>query len=106
MASVTFDSVIKTTPLGIWYIEIRDPEEDRVEICHSIEEYAEKIEDMGAEYGGDVEVAWSAEEDVTKEQINEVRMQMNAYQQKLEDESIVPGTGNERMQEEDGSPKF
>ncbi len=85
--AVIFESVIKSNPIGKWYIEIRDTsEEDKREICLDIDEYAMKIEDMGAEYGGDIEVVWSAEENVTQEQISEVRMQMMAYEEKLKKE--------------------
>ncbi len=85
--AVIFESVVKSNPIGKWYIEIRDTsEEDKREICLDIDEYAMKIEDMGAEYGGDVEVVWSAEENVTQEQISEVRMQMMAYEEKLKKE--------------------
>ncbi len=86
MAAVIFDSVIKTNPIGRWYLEIRDPQEERSEICLDLDEYAQKIEEMGAIYGGDVEVAWSAEENVKQIQINEVRQAMMAYEQKLQDE--------------------
>ena len=86
MAAVIFESVIKTNPLGRWYLEIRDSEEDRTEVCLDLDEYAQKIEDMGAIYGGDVEVAWAAEENVTQIQINEVRQAMMAYEQKLQEE--------------------
>ena len=86
MAAVIFDSVIKTNPIGRWYLEIRDPQEERSEICLNLDEYAQKIEEMGAIYGGDVEVAWSAEENVTQVQINEVRQAMMAYEQKLQEE--------------------
>jgi hypothetical protein len=85
MAAVIFESVIKTNPLGRWYLEIRDPEEDLSEVCLDIEEYAQKIEDMGAIYGGDIEVAWSSEEDVTQAQINEVRQAMMLYEQTLQE---------------------
>ncbi len=82
MAAVIFESVIKSNPVGRWYIELRDTsEEDRVEVCLDIDEYARKIEDMGAEYGGDIEVKWSAEENVTQQQLNEVRMQIAGYEQ-------------------------
>ena len=86
MAAVIFDSVIKTNPIGRWYLEIRDPQEERSEICLNLDEYAQKIEEMGAIYGGDVEVAQSAEENVTQVQINEVRQAMMAYEQKLQEE--------------------
>ena len=84
---VVIESVIKSNPLGRWYIELTDSMkeegEDRV-VCLDINEYAQKIEMMGEEYGGDVEVAWSSEDNVTPEQINEVRMQIMAYEAELE----------------------
>ena len=86
MAAIILETVIKANPIGRWYLEIRDSEEDRSEICLDLDEYAQKIEDMGAIYGGDVEVAWSAEENVTQIQINEVRQAMMMYEQKLQEE--------------------
>ncbi len=89
--SVIFETVIKSNPIGRWYLELRDTsEEDRVEICLDLEEYTMKIEDMGAEYGGDIEVQWSAEDNVTKEQINEVRMAIIAYEQEQEKNQATP----------------
>jgi hypothetical protein len=95
------ESVIKSNPLGRWYIELCDTmKEQSMEICLDINEYAQKIEVMGEEYGGEVEVAWSSEENVTPEQINEVRMQIMAYEAELEakkeEESFMP----------DGTPNF
>jgi len=84
---VVIESVIKSNPLGRWYIELSDTMkeegEDRV-VCLDINEYAQKIEMMGEAYGGAVEVAWSTEDNVTPEQINEVRMQIMAYEAELE----------------------
>ena len=78
------ESVIKSNPVGRWYIELFDTMKDdnpenRV-ICLDVFEYAEKVELMGAEYGGDVEIAWSSDDNVTPTQINEVRQQMMAYE--------------------------
>lgn len=87
---VIIESVIKSNPLGKWYIELFDTSKDdtpesRV-ICLDVFEYAQKVEEMGKDYGEDVEIAWSSDSNVTPEQINEVRMQMNAYE--AEQESI------------------
>ena len=87
MAAVIFESIIKTNPVGRWYLEIRDNEAERTEVCLDLDEYSQKIEDMGAIYGGDIEVAWAAEENVTQVQINDVRHAMMVYEQKLEDEA-------------------
>ncbi len=99
---VVIESVIKTSPLGRWFIELLDTQKVDAQpvFCMDIYEYADKIEEMGQEYDGAVEVMWSSDEGVTPEQINEVRMQMNAYaaeqEAKRDGEAIMP----------DGTPNF
>lgn len=88
---VVIESVIKTNPLGRWYIELSDTmKEESMEICLDINEYAQKVEVMGEEYGGEVEVAWSSEESVSLTQINEVRQQIMAYEAELEAQENQP----------------
>jgi hypothetical protein len=65
-----------------------------------IYEYADKIEEIGKEYDSAVEVIWSSDDGVTPEQINEVRMQMNAY----EAEQEAKKENMENMP--DGTPNF
>jgi hypothetical protein len=100
---VVIESVIKSNPLGRWYIELSDAMkeegEDRV-VCLDINEYAQKIEMMGEEYGGAVEVAWSTDDNVTPEQINEVRMQIMAYEAEIEAKK------QEATHMPDGTPNF
>ncbi|MGB5506709.1 MAG: hypothetical protein WBM70_08490 [Sulfurovum sp.] len=88
---VVIESVIKTNPLGRWYIELSDTmKEESIEICLDIYEYAQKIAMMGEEYGGEVEVAWSTEDNVTPAQINEVRQQIMAYEAEIEAQQDQP----------------
>ena len=100
--AVIFESTIKSSPVGRWYIELIDTENPDAEpvVVLDVYEYADKIEEMGKAYGDDVEVIWSSDEGVTPEQINEVRMQMNAYEAEQEakrnGEAIMP----------DGTPNF
>ena len=96
------ESVIKTSPLGRWYIELTDTmkEDEESIICMDVFEYADKVEEMGKEYDGAVEVIWSSEDNVTPEQINEVRMQMNSY----EAEQEAKKNGETNMP--DGTPNF
>jgi hypothetical protein len=96
------ESVIKTSPLGRWYIELTDTMNEDAEpiFCLDVYEYAEKIEEMGKAYDGMVEVVWSSDDGVTPEQINEVRMQMNAY----EAEQEAKRNGEATMP--DGTPNF
>lgn len=92
---VVIESVIKANPLGRWYIELSDTmKEESMEICLDINEYAQKIEMMGAEYGGEVEVAWSSEENVSLVQINEVRQQIMAYEAEIEAQQNQSGQEN------------
>ena len=106
--SVIINSTIKTNALGRWYIELNDTtEEDHMEICLDVKEYALKIEEIGLEYAGDIDVAWSAEDGVTEEQINEVRMQMNAYEQELEEQKAAEAVGGmSQTHQADGTPNF
>jgi len=96
------ESVIKTSPLGRWYIELTDTmkEDEESIICMDVFEYADKVEEMGKEYDGAVEIIWSSEDNVTPEQINEVRMQMNSY----EAEQEAKKNGETNMP--DGTPNF
>jgi len=101
MAGV-IESTIKTSPLGRWYIELVDTMKDDEEaiVCLDVYEYADKVEEMGKEYDGAVEVIWSSDDNVTPEQINEVRMQMNAY----EAEEEAKRNGEATLP--DGTPNF
>ena len=100
--AVIFESTIKTSPIGRWYIELVDTEKPDAEpvVVLDVYEYADKIEEMGKAYGDDVEVIWSSDDNVTPEQINEVRMQMNAY----EAEQEAKRNGEAVML--DGTPNF
>ena len=102
---VIIESVIKTNPMGRWYIELNDTmkeeneELDRV-VCLDISEYAQKVEMMGKEYGGEVEVSWSTEDNVSPAQINEVRQQIMAYEAEIEAQQ------QEATHMSDGTPNF
>ena len=82
--AVIIESVIRSNPIGRWYIELidtmKDEDTENRIICLDVFEYADKIELIGKEYDGDIEIVWSSDDNVTPEQINEVRMQMNAYE--------------------------
>ena len=102
---VVIESVIKTNALGRWYIELsdtmkEDTEENGRVICLDINEYAQKVEMMGKEYGGEVEVSWSSDDGVTVEQINEVRQQIMAYEAEIEAKE------QEATHLPDGTPNF
>ncbi len=101
---IVIESVIKSNALGRWYIELSDTmkeetPENRI-ICLDINEYAQKIEDMGTEYGGEVEVAWSSADGVSLAQIHEVRQQIMTYEAEVEAKKA------EATHTSDGTPNF
>ena len=85
------EAKIMSNPMGRWYIEISDEAEDVKEYCLDFSEFESKIAQMGDKYGGDIQVAWSSDENVTKEQINEVRMSMLEYEARIAEEDKMSG---------------
>jgi len=82
--AVIFESTIKNDGIGGWYIELRDTMDNRVEICKDMNEYEQKIEKLGEDYGGHIdEVRWLRDDDVDDMMMNEVRMAMQEIKEKL-----------------------
>ena len=106
--SIIIESVIKSNPVGRWYIELTDTmkdEEERI-ICLDVYEYAQKIEIIGEEYNQEIEIAWSSDDDVTPAQINEVRQQMMAYEaeEEAKKENAIHQENSTHLA--DGTPNF
>ena len=73
---------------GGWLIRLTDTVDNRVVTCKSLEEFNVKLEDFGEDYGGDVEVVWGKDQDVTDEHFREIHNGMAAYKEKeVEDTS-------------------
>jgi len=84
--SVIFTSTIKVAEDGTWYIELKDMLDQRVEICKYMDEYAQKIEDLGNDYGGNIDtVNWYKDDDVPVYIMDEIRAQMARYQAQVEE---------------------
>jgi hypothetical protein len=83
--AVVFESLIKVNEEGKWFIELTDTVDARVAICHDLNEYSQKVEDFGADYGGHIdEVKWSKDENVPPHIMDEIRFQMSKQQEELE----------------------
>jgi len=83
-----------------WLIRLTDTVDDRVAICKSLEEFKNRIEELGDDYGGDVEVVWSKDQDVTDIHFKEIHDGMAAYKEK----EVEDKTENLEVYEEtDGS---
>lgn len=75
--AVIFQSTIKMDENLNWYIELIDTTDGRVEICKDMDEYSSKIEQLGADYGGNIdEVKWLSDDNVTPHAMDEIRQDM------------------------------
>lgn len=78
-----------------WLIRLTDTTDDRVALCYSLEEFKTNVEELGDDYGGDVEVAWSKDKNVTDKHFKEIHDGMAQYK---EDE-VQDNTENIEVQE-------
>lgn len=73
-----------------WYIELRDLFENKIEICADLQEYSKKIEELGALYGGNIEVRWTKDLNVPPYVMDTIRFEMSKLQRELEEELGEP----------------
>ena len=88
--SVIFESTIKMVERSNedWYIELKDPLEDRVEIRKDLSEYSKKVEELGADYGGNIdEVRWSKDDNIPLPIMDNIRFEMSKLQREIEEET-------------------
>ncbi|WP_321777645.1 hypothetical protein [Sulfurimonas sp.] len=89
--SLIFESKIKVDESKNWFIELTDTSDGRVEICKNMDEYKEKFEKLGEDYGGNVdEVKWSQDENVPPHHIDEIRQEMAKLQMEVEEKTGRP----------------
>jgi len=82
--AVLFESTIEPNGVGGWQIKLFDTLQEQTVICQSVDDYANKIEQMGMEYGGEIEVRWSKDENITPEQFSDLERDMKKYQDEME----------------------
>lgn len=88
--SVIFESTIKMTEGSNkdWYIELKDTVDGRVEICADLAEYSKKVEELGADYGGNIdEVRWIKDDNVPLPVMDNIRFEMSKLQSEIEEET-------------------
>ncbi len=90
--AVIFESLIKINEEGKWYIELTDTVDGRVAICEDLDEYSQKVEDFGGDYGGNIdEVKWSKDENVPPHTMDEIRLEMSRHQEDIEKQKAEQG---------------
>jgi hypothetical protein len=96
--SVIFESTIKMADGSNedWYIELKDTVDDRVEICADLSEYSKKVEELGADYGGNIdEVIWLKDDNVPLPVMDNIRFEMSKLQKEIEEETGKSLTGED-----------
>ena len=85
--AVIFEATIKNDTMGGWFIELKDTMDERIEVCKDLDEFEEKIEFLGADYGGHIdEVRWLKDDDLHPHVMDEIRIKMAEKRAKIEEE--------------------
>lgn len=85
--SIIFTSTIKMKDDEVWYIELKDMVDNRVELCYNMIEYAEKVEDLGSDYGGNIDsVNWYKDDNVPAHVMDKIRQAMAQQQADIEEQ--------------------
>ncbi len=83
--AVVFEAVIKINEDLNWFIELTDTVDGRVHNCLDVDEFSQKVEDFGGDYGGNIdEVKWSKDDNVSPQDMDELRMLMAQQQDEIE----------------------
>ncbi len=83
--SVVFEAVIKADEESSWYIELTDTVDGRVHKCRGMEEFSQKVEEFGQDYGGNIdEVNWSKDDNVSPYAMEEIKILMSQEQEKID----------------------
>ena len=64
-----------------WVIRLIDTVDNREVVSSSLEEFSKNIELFGEDYGGDIEVIWSKDKDVTDKHFKEIHDGMASYKE-------------------------
>jgi hypothetical protein len=86
MAGVKFEAVLKNNGIGGWCIDLTDTLEEETVRCENLEIFSDKVTQMGAEYGNDIEVVWSTAPETDPVHMQDLRVKMMAFQEKYKDE--------------------
>lgn len=84
---IVFEALVKNNENGGWFIELKDTLDGRVEICSDLKDFEVKIQEMGSTYGNHIdEVKWISDENLSPENMQEVRVAMVEYHDKYKDQ--------------------
>ncbi len=83
MSKVVIKSNIESNGIGGWWIHLTDTVDGREMFCNDMAEFQTNIELMGDDYGGDIEVQWAKDENISPEHFHEIELAMHAHKQEM-----------------------
>jgi hypothetical protein len=84
--AVKFISHVQQDDIGGWFIKLTDTLEQIDVICKDLDEYSLQIEQLGGQYGGDIEVVWTKSNTLTPSNYQDLMDKMDIMQKKYQDE--------------------
>ncbi len=84
--AVKFIAYVDQKEDGGWNIKLTDTYDNVDVICEDLKEFQEKIEDMGSEYGNEIEVVWKKSPKLTPANYTELELAMEKLQEEYKEE--------------------
>ncbi len=93
--AVKFISYVDENKAGNWFIELRDTLSNESVVCKDLDEYKQNIEDMGAQYGNDIEVVWNKSKNLSLASYQDLEAKMAELQKEYANEISQMEQNNE-----------
>lgn len=77
---------IEANETGSWCIRLKDTLEEDEIICADLSIFSTQVEEMGARYGGEIQVVWSKSANLSEEHFMEVHQEMAKIQEELNEQ--------------------
>jgi hypothetical protein len=101
--AVKFISHVEQDSVGGWFIKLTDTLEETEVLCKDLEEYANQIEELGGEYGGEIEVVWTRSNTLSPANYQDLSEKMAELNDKYKDEiAKINGQNEEESNNESG----
>ena len=84
--AIKFIAYVNQKEDGGWNIKLTDTYDKVDVICEDLKEFQTKLEDMGSEYGNEIEVVWEKSPKLTPANYNELEVAMAKLQEEYKEE--------------------
>jgi len=84
--AVKFTAYVDQKEDGGWNIKLTDTYDNVDVMCENLKEFQTNLEDMGSEYGNEIEVVWEKSAKLTPANYNELEVQMSKLQEEYKEE--------------------